>query len=130
MTSVLLDTNALLKLSDPSAGALDKRAVRSIERAHVVYASAVSLWELAIKSSIGKLRLNQPAGEWFDAACRLGGLRVLPIALSDLAAVELLPGPHRDPFGRLLIVQAQQRRMIVVTSDKAFADYDVLTTLR
>jgi PIN domain nuclease of toxin-antitoxin system len=84
--------------------------------------SAVSFWEIAIKRSIGRLRLDRD--DWVDV---LSGMdfRFLPIGVRHAAAVEALPRHHRDPFDRMLIVQAQAEELTLVTADETLAAYGV-----
>jgi PIN domain nuclease of toxin-antitoxin system len=92
--------------------------------AHDVVVSAVSVWEIAIKQSIGKLDLPEPVDTWlFDAVTDLSPtwLSIEPI---DAAAVARLPSHHRDPFDRMLVAQAQ-RGFTLVTHDRRFAAYGV-----
>lgn len=86
-----------------------------------VVVSAASIWELAIKRSIGKLTIARDLLEEIDAA----DLTQLPITVEHAEAVAALPLHHRDPFDRLLIAQAQLEGLTIVTRDAEFAQYDV-----
>jgi PIN domain nuclease of toxin-antitoxin system len=86
--------------------------------------SAASVWEMAIKSSLGRLRLPATVDDYMAAKVQ-HGLRVLAVDWSHAAAVERLPFHHRDPFDRLIIAQALTARLSVVTSDPAFTRYGV-----
>jgi len=79
------------------------------------------LWEIAIKSALGKL--DAPA----DLPERLQelGFELLPVAPEHAWHVRSLPHHHGDPFDRLMIAQAQLERLPIVTADAAFDDYDV-----
>jgi PIN domain nuclease of toxin-antitoxin system len=122
----LLDTHALLWWVSDDAR-LSATAREAISTAGRVLASDVSLWELAVKSSIGKLTLEPTAGEWFGRHTIASRFGELSITRRHLGEVETLPLHHRDPFDRLLIAQARIERLTVMTSDAAFADYDVRT---
>ena len=88
-----------------------------------VLLSAVVLWEVAIKRSLGKL--DAPDGL---AATLLGaGAQPLPVTIDHAAAVEKLPWHHRDPFDRLLITQALTEDAAIVTRDEPFSEYGVRT---
>lgn len=124
MTAVLLDTHTILwwVADDPRLSDTARDAIANSSR---VVASDVTLWELAIKCSVGKIKLDQGAGPWFErhtAASRLGQLS---ITRRHLQEVETLPLHHRDPFDRLLIAQARIEDLTVLTIDAAFANYDV-----
>lgn len=87
--------------------------------------SAASAWEIATKSRLGKLP------EWpsvIDVASAVAdqGFEELSISVADAERAGRLPGPHRDPFDRLLIAQAQAHGLIVVSVDAAFDGYGVL----
>ncbi len=117
---LLLDTNALLWLlaGDPRLGA---QARQEVEAAAELVVSAASLWEIAIKVSIGKLG----ALPGLPAVLAEAGVRRLGIEDEHLRRLESLPWHHRDPFDRLLIAQAQAEALTVLTADPAFGDYAV-----
>ena len=117
---LLLDTNALLWLlaGDPRLGA---QARREVEAAAELVVSAASLWEIAIKVSIGKLA----ALPGLPAVLAEAGVRRLGIEDEHLRRLESLPWHHRDLFDRLLIAQAQAEALTVLTADPAFGDYAV-----
>lgn len=117
---LLIDTNALLwLLSDDDR--LGVRARQAVESANALIVSIGSLWEIAIKVSIGKLA---PIAGLHTAVRDLGFER-LAITDDHLAAVEALPLLHRDPFDRLLICQARTEGLTVLTADEVFVNYGV-----
>lgn len=115
---VLLDTNALLRWH---LGQLGSAAVRTVTRAELVVVSAVSSWEIAIKRSLGKLRLDDPV----EDLLALYGFLALPVTVRHGDLLRALPLHHPDPFDRLLIVQAQEEGLTILTSDRAFEPYRV-----
>ncbi len=119
---MLIDTNAMLWTIARSRR-LSRRARATIADARrPLVVSAVSLWEVAIKRSGGKLRA--PA----DLSRRLAALRqfeLLPISPLHAEAVGELPWHHRDPFDRLLVAQALAERLTIVSSDPQLAQYGV-----
>ena len=123
---LLLDTHALIwTVQSPERLGEHARAALTAGDAEV-YASHVSLWEMAIKRSIGKLdQLDQKVADWFEHFVPRSGLRQLPIAAGHLGAVEDLPRLHNDPFDRLLVAQARREGMAVVTLDRHVAQYDI-----
>ena len=123
---LLLDTHALIwAVQSPERLGDDARAAVIANDAEV-YASHASLWEMAIKCSIGKLdQLDRKAAAWFDHFVPRSGLRQLPITASHVGAVEDLPRLHNDPFDRLLVVQARQGGMAMVTLDSHVSQYDI-----
>jgi len=123
--NLLLDTQALLWWRDGSRR-LGRRARQAIEReAATVAVSAASVWEIVIKSSIGRLRLKDSLDVWMQSALESHGFATLSVTVAHAAAVAALPPHHGDPFDRLLIAQAHLERLTLVTADAAFDDYDV-----
>ncbi|QDA36449.1 type II toxin-antitoxin system VapC family toxin (plasmid) [Paracoccus liaowanqingii] len=117
---LLLDTHILLwaMLDDPRLGAGARAAMDGAEAIHV---SAASVWEIAIKVALGKLEVPE---DLFDQALA-AGVRPLAITWAHARAVERLPAHHADPFDRLLIAQARQEGMVLVSADGKFRAYDV-----
>jgi PIN domain nuclease of toxin-antitoxin system len=87
--------------------------------------SAVSAWEIAIKSALGRLRLPEPVAEYVTSRVAGGGVRPLPIEHAHALRVADLPLNHRDPFDRLLIAQAQVEGLPILTADRQFRSYKV-----
>ena len=118
---LLLDTHSLLwALGEPAL--LSQKAREPLNaRENIVYVSVVSLWECAIKASLGKLRLP---GDFFEALAP-AGFEWLPIALPHLNAYVELPMHHRDPFDRMIAAVAQVEGVPVVSSDVAFDEVGV-----
>ena len=122
---LLLDTHAFLWFVAGSKD-LTPRARRSIESArNEKLVSVASIWEIAIKQSLGKVKLTVPLTELVDAGAVQNGIGLLAIEARHVVAVASLPWHHTDPFDRLLIAQAQGEGLQVVTRDKAFDDYGV-----
>lgn len=87
--------------------------------------SIASLWEIAIKVSIGKLTLTAPFDDIFPDQLANNGIDVPSVTPAHASAVTTLPFYHRDPFDRLLIAQATIEQMELVSIDSAFDDYSV-----
>ncbi|MCZ0960966.1 type II toxin-antitoxin system VapC family toxin [Paracoccus benzoatiresistens] len=117
---LLLDTHIVLwaMADDPRLPAVLRHAIANAE---TLFISAATVWEVAIKSSLGKL--DVPA-DLFDRALAAGA-QPLPINWTHARAVAGLPPHHADPFDRLLIAQALAERLILVSVDRRFAAYDV-----
>ena len=121
---LLVDTHAFLWFVVGDSK-LSRTARRTLEDENAeLHLSAASVWELAIKSSLGRLTLPAPVAEYV-ADKMTAGLHVLPVDWVHAAAVERLPFHHRDPFDRLLVAQAQTERLPIVTSDRVFRRYGV-----
>ncbi len=124
----LLDTHALIwAYAAPERLSDDVRATVGAEGV-TVYASHVSLWEMAIKRRIGKMPgLTMPAVTWFESVVPRMNLRSLAILPAHLGMLEDLPLHHGDPFDRLLVAQAINEAMTFVTCDPKIDPYDVAT---
>jgi PIN domain nuclease of toxin-antitoxin system len=123
MNNLLVDTHVLLwALSSPESLSPLARAAL-VEPDNEVFVSAVTAWEISIKTAIGKLR----APSDLEQQVRRLRFRPLPITFEHGLAVRDLPMIHRDPFDRMLIVQAKAHGLTLLTSDKAIMQYDVAT---
>lgn len=125
MPRLLLDTHTFLWWID-DAPQLSTAARRAIGDANTeCYLSLASCWEMAIKSSLGKLQLAKPVERFVSEQLAANNFTLLNIELRHAAKIEKMPFHHRDPFDRLLIAQAMTEKLAVVTADKAFAGYGV-----
>jgi PIN domain nuclease of toxin-antitoxin system len=116
---LLLDTHLLLWWLDdsPSLSSQAREMIRDPE--NTVFVSAVSLWEIWLKQSLGKLRLPKDFMERLAAE----SFESLPLTASQTRQVSLLPWRHRDPFARMLVAQAQAEKLVLLTADGALAAY-------
>jgi PIN domain nuclease of toxin-antitoxin system len=121
----LLDTHALIWFleGDPRLSSRAKDIIGSSN--FKVFVSIASLWEIAIKNSVGKLGLSRPFEALFPAALDQNSFALLPISIAHLEEVARLPFHHRDPFDRLLIAQARVESLPLITIDSAFSSYPV-----
>lgn len=94
---------------------------------HELVISAVSTWEIAIKYSIGKLKLDGNPQRWIPEIILKMGLQQLPISQRHTLRMSHLPFHHKDPFDRLLAGQAQLEKMALLSPDKIFKKYKVTT---
>lgn len=98
---------------------LPRKARRLIERADEAYVSVATTWELALKASLGKLRMP----EGFVRVVEEEGFLHLPVTPVHTMAVKELPWHHRDPFDRLLVAQAKVEGLRLLTADYRLASY-------
>lgn len=98
--------------------------------ANEVSVSLASLWEMTVKVAIGKLDSLYIADGNPTLYLERTGFQLLPITLDHAMATRLLPLHHRDPFDRMLIAQAIEEDLTLVTSDKIFERYDALKLLK
>ncbi len=124
---VLLDSHCWLwSISEP--GRLNVRARALFEETRKpLFLSAASSWEIAIKVSLGKLKLPEPPTSFVPSRLAATGIRPLAIEHAHALRVAELPAHHADPFDRLLIAQAQLEGMTILTADPAFSRYEVET---
>lgn len=94
--------------------------------AESIFISPASIWEIAIKISLGKYVLPAPFAAFWDEQLQTNNFSLLPISVSHTARVVNLPFYHRDPFDRLIIAQALVEELPVVSSDKTFDQYGVI----
>jgi PIN domain nuclease of toxin-antitoxin system len=116
---VLLDTHLLLWwLANSPALSPGARALIS-DPENTVFVSAVSLWEIWLKESLGKLRL--PAD--FEQRLAAESFESLPLTAAQTRQVALLPWHHRNPFDRMLIAQARVENLVLLTADDLVTAY-------
>ena len=87
--------------------------------------SMVSVWEMQIKTQLGKLDLKLPLPELIETQKRVNNLEVLPIKLEHIFSLRDLPNYHRDPFDRLIIAQGMLEQLAIVSIDSIFDRYTV-----
>lgn len=121
---LLLDTHAFLWFIDDNPR-LSAKAKLLIESDADLLLSAASLWEIAIKVSLGKLTLAHPFDVFLPEQLTKNAVEILPISLAHLGAVAALPFRHRDPFDRLLAAQASVEGTPIVSADPVFDAYPV-----
>lgn len=122
---LLLDTHTFLWWID-DAPALSKKARVAIGKAgNECFVSLASCWEMAIKTSLGKLTLSQPLDRFIPEQLAANGFQLLDIDFRHVSRVAAMPFHHRDPFDRLLIAQASAEKLTMVSADAAFDAYDL-----
>ncbi len=122
---LLLDTHVFLwwVYDDPKLSQTARDLI--LDSANTKYVSAATAWELAIKAGQGKLKLNLSVGEFYIKYVNQNYFETVPLALSHLFMVERLPLHHKDPFDRLLVVQAQSEKLKIVSADSALDAYEI-----
>ena len=119
----LLDSHSLLwTIFQP-----DKLSTEAQEIIHdqnnIICVSLISLWEISIKQNIGRLDIPE---KFFEVVSQ-GGFEIIPLTMPEIEQYRTLPLHHRDPFDRMLIIQAQQQKLILITRDSEIGKYDVET---
>ena len=124
---VLLDTHVLLwwLFDDPALSQPARDAIR--DPGNSVLVSAASAWEISMKHRLGKLPEAGEAVGNLPALLRSARMEALPVTVEHALAAGALPGPHRDPFDRMLIAQSRLEDLPVVTADPVFGLYSART---
>jgi len=117
---LLLDTHVFLWWRDDSRK-LKTSARRAIAEAQIVFVSAATAWEAAIKSALGRLRIPDTV----EAGVIDSGFEKLPIGFSHAESAARLPPHHADPFDRMLVAQAKAEGLTLVTHDRRLAPYEI-----
>ncbi len=122
---LLLDTHAFLwwisddpRLPEPARSAIASGG-------NDVFFSAASAWEIAIKSGLGRVEVPRPIGDFVTDQMRQNAFEVLPVHVRHALAVASLPDLHKDPFDRMLVAQAMQEGMALLSGDRDIPRYDV-----
>ena len=124
---VLLDTHAFLwwitddeRLTSPARIAIGASA-------NQVFVSAATVWEIVVKSRLGRLPVPEPADGFISAHLEANAFQPLSITIRHALGLGSLPDHHRDPFDRILVAQAHAEEMPLVTGDEAVQAYPIST---
>jgi PIN domain nuclease of toxin-antitoxin system len=120
---LLLDTHAALWFfhADRRLSASARRAIQRVDNER--FLSIAAAWEMAVKVSVGKLRLPTTTGRFLTEHLPRNRMSLVAITLGDVERVEGLPFHHRDPFDRLIAAQAIERALTIVSADPVFEQY-------
>lgn len=122
--NLLLDTHALIWYAENDTR-LSRGARQALEdEANGLFCSVASIWEMAIKASLGKLKLGARL-DTFGRRLEENGFAVLPVEYAHAAHVLSLPWHHRDPFDRLLVAQAALEQLALVSHDHQLDAYGI-----
>ncbi len=121
---ILLDTHTFLWFVEGDTEQLSKRVQKLLQdQETTVILSIASLWELAIKTSTGKLKLSLPFAEYVQRYILDAEAEIMPILPAHTIAVSNLSFHHRDPFDRILIAQSLSENIPILSRDAVFDDY-------
>ncbi|HEX4341792.1 MAG TPA: type II toxin-antitoxin system VapC family toxin [Verrucomicrobiae bacterium] len=121
---MILDTCALLWLANGEKK-LSRTTLKEINEAPAIYVSAISGFEVALKTARVKLKLPHSPIEWFEKIVEHHGLTVLPLNLDVCIKAVELPPIHDDPCDRFIIATAKLNDLPVITTDRQFEKYGV-----
>jgi PIN domain nuclease of toxin-antitoxin system len=124
---LLLDTHTALWWVNEHEKLSSRAKTMLMDDSHMLYISVASVWEIAIKVSIGKLVGLNGSVKAFLKKVEEMPVELLPIEPRHIELVETLPFIHRDPFDRLLVAAAKTDEMIILTADDNIHQYDVQT---
>ena len=124
---LLLDTHAFLWLLNNDYDHLRGKTAKRLflDENNTLFFSLVSVWEMAIKISLGKLNINQPLADFIPEQLAINNIQLLDIRFEHLLKTMDLPFHHRDPFDRLIIAQTFIEDMTLLSIDSVFAAYGV-----
>ena len=121
---ILLDTHAFLWFLNGNSELSEQARMLIEDPKHEKYISIASFWEIAIKSSLGKLTIDVPFAEMKTEVLK-NNFQILPITFEDTLQLCTLPFYHRDPFDRIIISQAKENNLTIVSRDSNFSLYNV-----
>ncbi|MBD2413543.1 twitching motility protein PilT [Nostoc calcicola FACHB-389] len=122
---VLLDTHTLIWFFQGHQSFSEKMRLLIEDQNNEKLISIVSVWEMSIKQSIGKLSFGLPIKTFIEQQIALNDFNLLNINLDHIDVITTLPLQHRDPFDRILIAQAMVENIPIVSADTAFDAYSI-----
>jgi PIN domain nuclease of toxin-antitoxin system len=122
---VLLDTHTLLWLVTDDPRLSDAARNTFLDTNNELLCSAVVCFEIAVKHSLGKLELAEPPRTFIDNRIRNNALTPFPVTIAHAVRVADLPYHHRDPFDRLLIAQALEEDIPLLSADEILSTYGI-----
>lgn len=122
---LLLDTHIFLWFISGDATLNEQSRTLIQDADNERYLSIASIWEITIKSSLGRLNVPLPMSALIRDHVWSNAMEILEIAPAHLDALHALPYHHKDPFDRLIVAQAMVEDMALLTNDSAFSMYDV-----
>lgn len=127
MLRVLLDTCTFLWLISDDPKLSDKARSLFESPENEVFLSSVSFWEINVKYQIGKLPLPESPRHYIPKQRKNHGIETLSLSETDISHLQTLPSVHKDPFDRMLVCQAIEGNMSILTPDPIIQDYPVKT---
>lgn len=123
--NLLLDTHTFIWWDSEPARLSVSALSACQDPANTLIVSVVSVWEIQIKSQLGKLKLNLPLSEIIQSQRQTNNVQILSVELEHVLELQNLPYHHKDPFDRLLIAQANVEGAQLVSGDSAFSGYPI-----
>lgn len=125
--NILLDTCTFLWIAN-DAKELSVQAKKLYQNPdNLVFLSSVSVWEIVVKNKLGKLPLPEEAEVFINKICKAYFIEIISLDINAVFQLTNLPDFHRDPFDRMLVCQAIDQDLILLTSDDLIIQYPVKT---
>jgi PIN domain nuclease of toxin-antitoxin system len=122
---LLLDTHTFIWWDSEPAKLSASALSACQDQANTLILSVVSVWEIQIKSQLGKLKLNLPLSEIIQSQRQMNNVQILTVELDHVLELQNLPYHHKDPFDRWLIAQANVEDVLLVSGDSIFSEYPI-----
>ncbi|CAN5230070.1 type II toxin-antitoxin system VapC family toxin [soil metagenome] len=123
---LLLDTCAFLWVDQGDQSRFPREAAAALsDPDQLLLLSVISVWEISVKSGLGKLALKNPLESLNSIYVEPGRLKIVPFSVDDAIAIGQLPLLHRDPFDRMIAVQCLRENLTLLSPDKIFDEYGV-----
>jgi PIN domain nuclease of toxin-antitoxin system len=122
--NLLLDTNIVILFANGDETLPIKKRDIISNSENQNYCSLISIWEIAIKTNIGKLKFDLTL-ETLEVILIENNIKIISPTIADLATYQNLPLHHKDPFDRLIIAQAITNKLAIITKDDFFSNYEV-----
>lgn len=122
---LLLDTHAFIWWANEPEKLSQKALIACKDDSNSLILSVISVWEMQIKTQLGKLKISRPVEQLIETQQQGNGLQVLPVELAHVLGLSSLPSHHKDPFDRLLIAQTKVEGATLVSADAIFSSYGV-----
>jgi PIN domain nuclease of toxin-antitoxin system len=123
----LLDTHAFIWLSTDDERLSEKARNAILDMRTSLYLSSASIWEMVIKTALGKLKLPDHPETFIRKQLALAQIHELPVTFKHAFSLQQLPTYHKDPFDRMLVAQASVEKLTILTIDPLIAQYTVKT---
>ena len=121
----LLDTCSWIFLLTDSSKLNERQKEAILSSNNTIYLSVISAWEMTIKISKGKLKLPKSLDNLIFESCIKDGYKILDLDIFSVLNAKKLPNYHQDPFDRMLISQAIDNDLTIITTDSKFSLYEV-----
>lgn len=122
---ILLDTHVFLWLRHDSKQLSENLLTAYHDINNDIFLSMASIWEMQIKYQLGKLELQLPLADLIEEQVLNNDLQILPIETEHIFALNTLPNHHKDPFDRLILIQAKLENLNLASKDTVFSNYDI-----